>query len=175
MPGGQRGGVAGKGHHISGKQVERAVVVDVAEVDAHGAVAGGCERLGKLPAVFSLQPGAVGHGEVVGNKNIGQAVAVEIVQGKGQCLGSGLQDAGREAAVIIAVVDETAAAVEQEGGAAVGEEAGVVGGRNEIEVAVGVEVGPVEDGRGRAMPGSGSLENSPSPRLRQWLTAPRRV
>ena len=57
-----------------------------------------------------------------------------------------VENGGREAAVFIAVVNDTAAAVKQECVAAVDEQAGVIGSRDQVQIAVGVEVGPVEDG-----------------------------
>ena len=140
-PGGHRRRAVVVGHHVAGKKLRHAVVVDVARVQTHGAVAGGIEtRL--LPTVIAAQPQIIWYVEVVANHKIRPAVAVGIEKLDGHCLGRACQWHCAEVAMVVLVDENPAGLVQQKAVAQVAQQTRVVGAGHQIEVAIVVEVCP---------------------------------
>ena len=132
--------------HVGGQQLVATVVVDVALGEAHGVDGGAREgrRLG--PAGGRVEVDQVGGREVVADQDVAPPVAVEVTQVDRQGVGAPSQPLELQQAGAVVAVEEHSAAHHQ----AVPERAqfGIVGGAHQVQVAVGVEIGP-GDGVGR--------------------------
>ncbi len=140
-------------HHVCRKKLEQAVVVDVAGIQAHRAVAGSLKRRA-LPGGLSTdpalgfarrgasQPGIVRDGEVVAHDDVSPAVAVDVEQGNRHRLRFGLQASWHEFAVTVFVEGNPASALQEKFIAQIVQQAGIVGADHEIQIAVGIQVAP---------------------------------
>ena len=92
-----------------------------------------------------MQPEVVAQGEVVADLDVEPAVVVHVPEGNGEGLCFGSQPLRHKGQRLILVDVDAAAAVEQVAVAQIGEQPGVVRGGDGVEIAVAIEVGPVDD------------------------------